>query len=63
VLAHSYPGAEAAARYAQLLVTQGQKDEARKLAQEMIEEARIAPAHYRRAQKEWLDILERLAGR
>jgi hypothetical protein len=63
VLAHSYPGAEAAARYAQLLAAQGHKDEARKLAQEMMEAARIAPAHYRRAQKEWLDILERLAGR
>jgi hypothetical protein len=63
VLAHSYPGAEAAARYAQLLVSQGQRDEARKVAQEMIEEAKIAPGHYRRAQKEWLDIAERIAGR
>jgi hypothetical protein len=63
VLAHSFPGAEGAARYAQLLMTQGQKDEARKVAQEIIEEARIAPAHYRRAQKEWLDVAERIAAR
>jgi hypothetical protein len=61
VLAHSYPGAEAGARYAQLLKAQGQADEARKVAEELMEEARIAPAHYRRAQKEWLDIVERIA--
>jgi hypothetical protein len=63
VLAHSYPGAEAAVRYAQLLKAQGQQDEARKVAQELLEEARIAPAHYRRAQKSWLDVAERLAAR
>jgi len=63
VLAHSFPGAEAAARYAQLLAAQGQKDDAKKIAQEMMEESRIAPAHYRKAQKEWLDILERIAAR
>jgi hypothetical protein len=61
VLTHSFPGAEAGARYAQLLRAQGQPDEARKIAQELMEEARIAPAHYRRAQKEWLDIVERIA--
>jgi hypothetical protein len=60
VLATSYPGAEAGARYAQLLKSQGRADEARKVAQEMLEAARIAPAHYRRAQKEWLDIAERI---
>jgi hypothetical protein len=63
VLATSYPGAEAAARYAQLLKSQGRAEEARKVGQEMLEAARIAPAHYRRAQKEWLDIAERIAGR
>ena len=63
MLATSYPGAEAGARYAQLLKSQGQPDEARKVAQEMLEAARIAPEHYRRAQKEWLDIAERIGGR
>ncbi len=61
-LAHSYPGAEAAVRYAQLLDTQGQRDEARKVARELLEQARIAPGHYRRAQRAWLDAAERLAG-
>ena|SRR5689334_9242250 len=62
VLATSYPGAEAGARYAQLLKSQGRGEEARKIAQEMLEAARIAPSHYRRAQREWLSIAERLAG-
>ena len=62
MLATSYPGAEAGARYAQLLKSQGRGEEARKVAQEMLEAARIAPSHYRRAQREWLNIAERLAG-
>ena len=60
VLAPSYPGAEAAVRYAQLLSSQGQRDDAHKVAQELLEEARIAPAHYRKAQKSWLDAAERV---
>jgi hypothetical protein len=63
VLAHSYPGAEAAARYAQLLKSQGQADESKKIARDLLDQARVAPEHYRRAQKEWLDVAERLAGR
>jgi hypothetical protein len=61
VLATSYPGAEAAVRYAQLLKSQGRHDEAQKVARELLEQARIAPAHYRRAQKSWLDAAQRLA--
>src|SRR5262249_34798479 len=60
VLASSYPGAEAAVRYAQLLKSQGRGDEAQKVARELLERARIAPAHYRRAQKSWLDAAQRL---
>jgi hypothetical protein len=61
VLAFSYPGAEAAVRYAQLLKAQGQSDEAQKVARDLLEQARIAPAHYRRAQRSWLDAAQRLA--
>jgi hypothetical protein len=61
VLANSYPGAEAAVRYAQLLDNQGQKDQARKIARELLEQARIAPGHYRRAQRSWLDAAARIA--
>ncbi len=57
----SFPGAEAAVRYAQLLKAQGQAEESRKVARELLQRARIAPGHYRRAQREWLEAAERLA--
>jgi hypothetical protein len=57
----SFPGAEAAVRYAQLLKGHGQPEEAQKVARELLQQARIAPAHYRRAQREWLEAAERLA--
>jgi len=60
VLAPSYPGAEASVRYAQLLLAQGRRAEAQKVARELLEQARIAPAHYRRAQRPWLDAAQRL---
>jgi hypothetical protein len=60
VLAPSYPGAEASVRYAQLLEAQGQRAEAQRVARELLEQARIAPGHYRRAQREWLDAAQKL---
>jgi hypothetical protein len=59
-LAPAYPGAEAAVRYAQLLERQGERETARKVARELLERARIAPAHYRRAQRVWLEAASRL---
>lgn len=60
VLAPSYPGAEAAVRYAQLLDAQGRREEAQRVARELLEQARIAPGHYRRAQRAWLDAAQKL---
>jgi hypothetical protein len=60
VLAPSYPGAEASVRYAQLLHKQGQRAEAQKIVRELLEQARIAPGHYRRAQRVWLEAAQRL---
>ena len=60
VLATSYPGAEAAVRYAQLLQGQGERAEAQRVARELLEQARIAPGHYRRAQRTWLEAAQRL---
>lgn len=60
-LSGSYPGAEAAVRYAQLLKAQGRLEESRSVAKDLLEQARIAPAHYRRAQRDWLDSAQRLA--
>lgn len=59
-LAPAYPGAEAAVRYAQLLQSQGRREEAQKVARDLLEQSRIAPAHYRKAQKSWLDAAQRL---
>jgi len=59
-LAPSYPGAEAAVRYAQLLQAEGQHPEAQRVARELLEQARIAPRHYRRVQREWLDAAQKL---
>ena len=59
-LAPAYPGAEASVRYAQLLTAQGRRPEAQKVVRELLEQARIAPGHYRRAQRAWLDAAERL---
>lgn len=60
VLAPSYPGAEAAVRYAQLLDAQGRREEAQRVARELLEQARIAPGHYRRAQRAWLEAARKL---
>jgi hypothetical protein len=60
VLAPSYPGAEASVRYAQLLQAQGRRGEAQQVARELLEQARIAPGHYRRAQRPWLEAAQRL---
>jgi len=59
-LAPAYPGAEASVRYAQLLKAQGEVAESQRVARELLERARIAPGHYRRAQREWLDAARRL---
>ena len=61
VVAASFPGAEAAVRYALLLQGQGQREESQKVVRELLAQARIAPGHYRRAQREWLDAAQKLA--
>jgi hypothetical protein len=61
VVAGTYPGAEAAVRYAQLLLAQGQQQESQKVARELLQRARNAPGHYRRAQREWLEAAQKLA--
>jgi hypothetical protein len=58
-LAGYYPGAEASVRYAKLLKRSGQGQPARETLQALLDRARYAPSHYRRAQKEWLDEAEK----
>lgn len=63
VIAPYYPGAEAATRYAQLLNANGHEEEAQRVVQELLDAARIAPSHYRKAQKTWLDQAAQLSKR
>ena len=58
-LAEYYPGAEAGVRYAKLLKKSGQRPLARQVLENLLERAKYAPAHYRKAQQEWLDEAEK----
>jgi len=58
-VAPGYPGAEAKVRYALLLKRRGKLDEAQRILKDLLDGARLAPAHYRRAQSEWLDRARR----
>jgi hypothetical protein len=54
-LAEYFPGAEAGVRYAKLLSNAGQKSQARQILEALLERAKYAPDHYKKAQREWLD--------
>jgi hypothetical protein len=58
-VAPGYPGAEARLRYAVLLKRRGKLDEARRILKDLLDGARLAPAHYRRAQAAWLERARR----
>jgi hypothetical protein len=62
-LAEYYPGAEAGVRYATLLKRHGQRELAQQTLKALLDRAKYAPAHYRKAQRDWLDEAHReLAG-
>jgi hypothetical protein len=61
-VAPGYPGAEARLRYALLLKRRGKGEEARRLFKDLLDSAKMAPAHYRKAQAEWLDRARRELG-
>ncbi|MGH8264736.1 MAG: tetratricopeptide repeat protein [Steroidobacterales bacterium] len=58
-LAEYYPGAEAAVRYAQLLKRRGDEAKAKEVLAALLEQSQRAPRHYRRMQREWLDMARR----
>jgi hypothetical protein len=58
-LAPGFPGAEARLRYGLLLKRRGKLPEARQVLKELLDGARLGPAHYRKAQAEWLDRARR----
>jgi hypothetical protein len=57
--APAFPGAEARLRYGLLLKRLGKVDEARGVFKDLLDGAKLGPAHYRRAQAEWLDRARR----
>ena len=58
-LAEYYPGAEAGVRYARVLNRLGKRSEAQQTLKALLDRAKFAPAHYRKAQREWLDEAHR----
>lgn len=54
-----FPGAEARVRYALLLKRRGNGAEARRVLKDLLESAQLGPAHFRRAQAEWLERARR----
>ncbi|WP_440959126.1 tetratricopeptide repeat protein [Oceanicaulis sp. LC35] len=51
-----FPGAEAKARWAEALDQAGRHDEARAIWREIVETARIIPAHSRKLQSRWINM-------
>lgn len=58
-LAKYYAGAEARYRYGLLLRRMGQPAQARAVLQQLLDDADLAASHYRKAQKEWLELAQR----
>jgi len=61
-LAGGYPGAEARLRYGLLLKRRGNTTEAHRVLKDLLDGARLGPAHYRKAQAEWLERARRELG-
>lgn len=58
-LSEYYPGVEAGVRYARLLIRSDQRPLAQQTLKALLDRAKYAPAHYRKAQREWLDEAHR----
>lgn len=54
-----YPGAEARVRQALLHKKLGQQDKAQALLEAVLRDAKHSPKHYRKTQREWLDLAQR----
>ncbi len=58
-VAPGFPGAEARVRYALLLKRRGKLEDARRILKDLLDGAKLSPAHYRKAQAQWLDQARR----
>ena len=54
-----YPGAEARVRQAMLCKKLGDKQRAAELFAAILKDARLAPKHFRRSEREWIELAER----
>jgi hypothetical protein len=61
-VAPAYPGAEARLRYGVLLKRRGKLPEAQRIFKDLLDGAKLGPAHYRKAQAEWLERARRELG-
>jgi len=59
LIAPGFPGAEARLRYGLLLKRRGKLQEAHRILKDLLDGAKLGPAHYRRAQAQWLDRARR----
>ena len=58
-LAGYYPGAEARVRQALLYKKVGEREKAAEMLAAILKDARLAPKHFRRSQREWIELAER----
>jgi hypothetical protein len=58
-LTEYFAGAEAGVRYAKLLIRSDRRPLAQQTLKALLDRAKFAPAHYRKAQREWLDEAHR----
>ncbi len=58
-LARYYPGAEARVRQALLHKKLGDTGKARELLAAILSDARVAPKHFRRTEREWIELAQR----
>jgi len=61
VVVRGFPGAEAKYRHALLLRRMGQEAQAREVLRQLLSDAELAGKHYRKEQKQWLDLARREA--
>ena len=58
-LVNYYPGAQARVRQAMLYKKRGDKARAAELFAALLTDARLAPKHFRRSEREWIELAER----
>jgi hypothetical protein len=61
-LVEYYPGAEARVRQAVLYKKLGDDARSRELLAAILNDARLAPKHFRRSEREWIELAERESG-